>query len=88
MSDDLAWFLEKCQDHRYSDEFLGNALRSSIVHLVVADSELRDALWQCFLVSGSDPDGMKSPPLEVARWAVDAVKSLRKDYDDALEELP
>lgn len=45
---------------------------------------LRDQLGQCFRLSGADPDGNES--WRLAPRAVDAVRQLRADYDEACDE--
>jgi hypothetical protein len=45
---------------------------------------LRDQLGQCFRLSGSDPDGKEN--WRLAPRAVDAVRQLRADYDEACGE--
>jgi cell division septum initiation protein DivIVA len=45
---------------------------------------LRDQLGQCFRLSGADPDGNEN--WRLAPRAVDAVRQLRQDYDEACDE--
>ena len=45
---------------------------------------LRDQLGQCFRLSGADPDGNEN--WRLAPRAVDAVRQLRADYDEACDE--
>jgi hypothetical protein len=45
---------------------------------------LRDQLAECFCLSGADPDGNEN--WRLAPSAVDAVRQLRADYDEACDE--
>jgi hypothetical protein len=53
---------------------------------------LRQALWDCYRASGSDPDGDVQAPApgvlspDVPELALQAVRELREDYREALRE--
>jgi hypothetical protein len=48
---------------------------------------LREALWECYVLSGADTDGdtyFHCSDAEAAERTVREVKQLRDDYDEAL----
>jgi len=55
-------------------------------------TRLRQALWDCYRASGSDPDGDVQAPApgvlspDVPELALQAVRELRQDYREALRE--
>jgi hypothetical protein len=46
-------------------------------------TELREALFECAVQSGEDTSGGIPTWPPIGAWAVDAVKQLRADYDEA-----
>ena len=56
--------------------------------LLAEVDRLRDALYECAVVSGADvSDGPPTWP-DVDVWALAEVRQLREDYDNALDEIP
>jgi hypothetical protein len=56
-------------------------------HLEAANDYLRLALWACFAQAGGDTDGDEKPHMNddsLISAAVEAVKSLREDYDEVI----
>lgn len=50
---------------------------------------LREALWECLVLSGADTDGdtrFHCSDDHAAKWTVAEVRQLREDYDEALKE--
>jgi hypothetical protein len=58
------------------------------LHVTVGADRLRDALRECVRLSGEDlSDGFPTWP-ELPDLAVEVVKQLRDDYDEACEQVP
>lgn len=68
--------------------------QTQIEFLIDYIDNLRQALWDCYALAGSDTDGMTTPLSEnaiqpdVQTLARRAVQELRDDYDEALREMP
>jgi hypothetical protein len=56
----------------------------------VTVEELERVLWLIYITTGADADGVDPPrgnSTPVEQFALKAVEELRRDYDEALEEL-
>ena len=61
-----------------------------IFRLLEEVERLRQGLWDCVAISGSDTDGQRTPDAlvypDIVDYAKREVQQLRDDYDEALAE--
>jgi hypothetical protein len=56
--------------------------------LATVVEQFREALWTCYVLSGADTDGdskFHCDDVTALRITVDSVRTLRADYDEAIE---
>lgn len=69
-----------------------NYERVKVDRLEAEVKRLRQGLWDAAALAGVDTDGDETPNHlaypDIVKWALDAVRELREDYDDALKDAP
>lgn len=86
-------FRQRLADHPDIERFFGAEVgaQTETEFLLAEIDRLRQGLWDCVIISGTDTDGELTPdaltyPDIVENYAKREVQQLRDDYDEALAE--